>query len=41
MKMRPVGAEPFHADGPTDITKPTAALHTFANASKTLLYTKI
>ena len=32
MKIRPVGAELFHADGRTDTTKPTVALRNFANA---------
>jgi len=29
MKIRPVGAELFHADGQTDITKLTVAFHNF------------
>jgi len=33
MKIRPVGAELFHADGRTDMTKLTAAFKNFANAS--------
>jgi hypothetical protein len=32
MKICPVGAELFHADGRTDMTKLIAALHNFANA---------
>jgi len=32
MKIRPVGAELFHADGRTDMTKLTVALRDFANA---------
>jgi hypothetical protein len=43
MKIRPVGAELFHADwqtdtqadGRTDMTKLTVAFRSFANASKT------
>jgi hypothetical protein len=34
MKIRQVGAELFHADGQTDITKLVAALHNFANAAQ-------
>jgi hypothetical protein len=34
MKIRPVGAELFHADGRTDVTKLTVAFHNFANAPK-------
>jgi hypothetical protein len=38
MKIRPVGAEMFHADiridGQTDTTKVTVAFRNFANASK-------
>jgi hypothetical protein len=44
MKIRPVGAELFHADGRTrrtDMTKPTVAFHNFANASKNVIITKI
>jgi len=33
MKTRPVGAELFHADGQTDMTKLTVAFRSFANAS--------
>jgi len=33
MKIRPVGAELFHADGRTDMTKLVAAFRNFANAS--------
>jgi len=34
MKIRPVGAELFHADGQTDMTKLIVALHSSANASE-------
>jgi hypothetical protein len=34
MKIRPVGAELFHADGRTDMTKLIAAFHSFPNAPK-------
>ena len=34
MKIRPMGAELFHADGRTDMTKLTAAFRNFANSSK-------
>jgi hypothetical protein len=34
MKILPVGAELFHADGQTDITKVTAAFRNFAKAPK-------
>jgi hypothetical protein len=34
MKMRPVGAELFHADGRTDMTKLTAAFRNFADSPK-------
>ena len=34
VKIRPGGAELFHADGRTDITKPIVAFRNFANASK-------
>lgn len=33
-KIRPLGAELFHADGQTDVTKLTAAFHNFANMPK-------
>jgi len=36
MKIRPVGAELFHADGQTDMTEPIVAFRNFANASKKL-----
>ena len=36
IKIRPVGAELFHADGQTDMTKLTVAFGNFANASKTV-----
>ena len=32
MKICPVGAEMFHADGRTDMTKLIVAFRTFANA---------
>jgi len=35
LKILPVGAEFFHADGRTDMTKLIAALHHFANAPET------
>jgi len=34
MKLRPVGAELFHADRRTDLTKLIVASRNFANASK-------
>ena len=34
MKIRPVGAELFHADGWTDIKKLTVVFRNFANAPK-------
>ena len=34
IKIRPMGAELFHADGHTDITKLIVAFCNFANASK-------
>jgi len=34
MKMRPVGAELFHADGQTNMKKLLVALHIFVNAPK-------
>jgi len=34
MKIRPVGAEVFHADGQTDVTKLLIAFSNFANAPK-------
>jgi len=34
MKIRPVGAELFHAYRRTDMTKLTVAFHNFANALK-------
>jgi len=33
MKIRPFGAEPFHADGQTDVTKLIVAFRNFANAA--------
>jgi hypothetical protein len=35
MKIRPVGAELFHADRETDMTKLIVAFRNFANAPKT------
>jgi len=32
MKIRPVGAELFHEDGRTDLTKPIVAHRNFVNA---------
>jgi hypothetical protein len=34
MKLRPVGAELFHADGQTDMIKLIAAFRNFADAPK-------
>jgi hypothetical protein len=34
MKIRPVGAELFHTDGQTDVTKLVVAFRNFANALK-------
>jgi hypothetical protein len=34
IKIRPVGAELFHADGETNMTKIIVAFRNFANASK-------
>jgi len=34
MKIRPVEAELFHADGQTDMTKLIVAFHNFANVPK-------
>jgi len=34
MKIRPVGAELFHADGQTDMTKLIFAFRNFANTPK-------
>jgi hypothetical protein len=34
MKIRPVGAELFHADGKTDMRKLKVAFRNFANAPK-------
>ena len=36
IKIRPVGAELFLADGQTDMTKLIVAFHNFANAPKTV-----
>jgi hypothetical protein len=37
----PVEAEFVHADGQTDMTKPTVALHNFANAPKTAMQQRL
>ena len=37
MKIRPMKAQLFHADGRTDMTKRMVACRNFANASKTLV----
>ena len=37
MKIRPVGAELFLADGQTGMTKPIAAFRNFVNAPKNLI----
>jgi hypothetical protein len=34
MKIRPLGAEQFHADRQTDVTKLTVAFHNFVNMPK-------
>jgi len=34
MKIRPVGADMFHADRRTDMTKLIVTLHNYANAPK-------
>jgi hypothetical protein len=39
MAVRPVGAELFHADGRTDMTKLIVAIRSFANALKNKMYT--
>ena len=36
MKIRPMGAELFHADGRTDMKKLIVVFHNFANAAKEL-----
>jgi len=38
MKILPVGAELFHTDGRTRMTKLTAAFHNFANAPRSWAY---
>jgi hypothetical protein len=38
MKIRPEGAELFHADGRTDMTKLTVAVQNIANALKKCLF---
>jgi hypothetical protein len=37
MKIRPVGAELFHADGRTDMTKLIVAFRNFANSPKNVI----
>ena len=37
MKIRPVGAELFHADGRTDTTKLIVAFRNFVNTPKTVI----
>jgi uncharacterized RDD family membrane protein YckC len=37
MKIRPVGAELFHADGRTDVTKQVIAFRNFAKALKNVI----
>ena len=41
MEIRRVGAEYFHAGGHTDMTKVIVAFRNFANAPKTILYSKV
>ena len=41
MKIRPVGAELFHADGRTDMAKPIVAFRYFANEPKNVLCERI
>ena len=41
MKIRPVGAELFHTDGQTDITKLIIAFSNFANAPKNCIFPHI
>jgi hypothetical protein len=43
MKIRPVEAELFHADGRThvDVTKPIVAFRNFTNASKNVIKKKV
>jgi len=41
MKIRLVGAEFFHVDGQTDMTKHIVAFYTFAMASKSKPWTKV
>jgi len=36
MKIRLVGAELFHADGRTDLSKPIVASHDFANVTNNI-----
>jgi len=37
MKIHPVAAEVFHADGRTDVTKLIVTFHNSANTPKTLI----
>jgi hypothetical protein len=41
MKIRPVGAKLFHADGHTDMAKVIVAFHNFANARKKMEATDV
>ena len=38
MKISPVGAEMFHADGQADVTKLIVAFRSFANAPKNVTH---
>ena len=41
MKIRPVGAELFHADGRTNMTKPLVTFRNFANVPKNCIHAGI
>jgi len=41
MKISPVGADLFHEDGGTDITKPTVAFRNFAKVPKKKVVQKL
>ena len=41
MKIRPMGAELFHADGRTDVMTLTVAFRNFANAPKNASFSQI
>ena len=41
MKLRPMGAESFHAERQTDMMKLTVAFHNFANATKNSVARKL